>query len=255
MRAEDVDKQVLAQLPPQRMKAGVKTHNAVYKKIKAYTNLGALLKFVGIEHPCPAKAKFNTFFEVSLGCRIADFILLVSCGQKKMCYVVELKTCMGAEVNMLSDVRQSQRSVGLGQLSDSVRYIQQRAPPGRQTWEILPFLVFKSQQTLKSVHIESLPVPANLLQTSRDKFISFLSQREDVFIKKKLLQVEVGKQVLSESNLLEPTPTKRTSARLQLLNRNKKKCFQRQAQVCSKYHLRSKTAAAAKRAGRAGRRK
>nr|QOW02502.1 Ul24 [Tadarida gammaherpesvirus] len=74
-------KETLSKLPSQRKIAGNRAHFAAYKKMKRYTSLTPLLKFVGIDHPCPGKSKVQLFFEVTLGPRIADCVL-----QSVLCY-------------------------------------------------------------------------------------------------------------------------------------------------------------------------
>nr|pir hypothetical protein EBXRF1 - saimiriine herpesvirus 1 (strain 11[Onc]) [Saimiriine alphaherpesvirus 1]BAA00431.1 unnamed protein product [Saimiriine gammaherpesvirus 2] len=225
------DKEVLAHLPNKRKIAGNKAHLETYKKLAKYTVSASIFKFLSISHPCPLRAKTRLFFEVSLGNRIADCVMLTSCGETRICYVIELKTCMTSNLDLISDIRKSQRSQGLCQLADTVNFIHNYAPLGRQAWTVLPILIFKSQKTLKTLHIETPKFPVNLTHTSEEKLSCFLWSRADVEIRKKIHLAPKPKRIFKWDSLLDSTSTEHSAYRQKLIERNKKKCFTLQNQT------------------------
>ncbi|AAC95544.1 fusion protein [Ateline gammaherpesvirus 3] len=222
---QKTNKDALAQLPKTRKIAGNKAHIATYQKLIKYSAPTPLFKFLGISHPCAVQTKNQLFFEVRLGNRIADCIMLTSCGETRICYVIELKTCMTSSLDLSSDIRQTQRSQGLCQLADTVSFIQNYAPPGRQAWTVLPILIFKSQATLKTLHVEIPKFPANLTHTSEEKLSCFFFSRSDVEIRKKLHFCSKTKTNTQWDSVLDPTSTKQSVYRQRIIDRNKKKCF------------------------------
>lgn len=181
---------------------------SIYKKMLKYTTQGALFKFLCLVEKFNPGTKTQLFFEVSLGNRIADSVLLASYGETKYCFILEFKTCNSKAPDMMTEVRRSQRLQGLQQLSDSVKYIQACAPPGPHPWQICPYLIFKSQKNLKTIHSEKLPIVTNVLHTNDDKLVSFLIYREDVKIKKRLSSLPQNKKLAQNHKFLGTTPRK-----------------------------------------------
>lgn len=175
-------KQLFNKIPSKRKKAGIKAHINVYKKIQSYSNFSHLVNFLNMPHPCPKGVNFKVFFEVTLGQRIADCVILATSGETKNCYIVELKTCMSNTTSMSSPVRQVQRLQGTAQLSDSIKYIGSNAPNGTREYSLIPLLLFKTQKTFKTIFSECPQFHINKIFTSDKKLITFLSQRQDVSV-------------------------------------------------------------------------
>lgn len=175
-------KKIFNSIPNRRKKAGIKAHINVYKKIKAYSNFTHLSKFLGLPHPGPQNVEFKIFFEVSLGNRIADCVIVAMSGETRICYIVELKTCMSNTASFESPIRQVQRLQGLAQLTDTVNFLKNNSPSGSGKYSLIPVLVFKTQNTFKTVAHEVPTLKANIFFATDSKLISFLSQRQDVSI-------------------------------------------------------------------------
>lgn len=195
---------------------------SIYRKMLKYTTQGALFKFLSLVEKFNPGTNIQLFFEVSLGNRIADSVLLASYGETKYCFILEFKTCNSKTPDMLTDVRQSQRLQGLQQLSDSVKYIQTCAPPGPQAWQICPYLIFKSQKNLQTIHSEKLPTVTNILHSYYDKLASFLKYREDVKTKERLHSLPKGQKLAQNHKLLGTTPREQDFFR-QIPNKGSKK--------------------------------
>ncbi|ATA58249.1 UL24 [Eptesicus fuscus gammaherpesvirus] len=172
-------RETLSKLPNTRKAAGNKAHLASYKKMCGYSRPASLLKFLGVSHPCPTRVTVNLFFEVTLGPRIADCVMLVASGETRACYVIEFKTCITQHADMRNEVRRSQRLQGLCQLADAVQYLSRAAPVSRQVVAVLPYLVFKCQKTLKTLHVETPAFAVNQIHTNWEKLHSFLFSRQD----------------------------------------------------------------------------
>ncbi|AJG42946.1 hypothetical protein KM481_gp16 [Harp seal herpesvirus] len=228
--SERASKEILSRLPAKRKNAGKKSHLKVYKKLLRFKNTHKLLKFLDINHPCPSKGSFKLFIEVALGNRISDCVLLLTWGENRICYIVELKTCMSHQVDMLQDIRRAQKSQGLYQLCDAVRFVQNSAPAGRQKWTIVPHLVFKTQDALKTIHSETPTFMTNLIHSCGHKLSQFLASREDFELKRRLscLNVTKSKSVAPKHCLLGSQPHQYSHHKQRLIARNKKKCFQSQ---------------------------
>ncbi|ALE14731.1 ORF20 [Felid gammaherpesvirus 1] len=224
---EQISKDILSVLPASRKAAGKKAHLKIYKKLLGYRNTNSLLKFLSITHPCPNKCTFKLFIEVSLGNRISDCVLLLTCGESRICYVIELKTCISKQTNMSRDIRQAQKSQGLHQLLDAVRFVQNSLPLGRQKWNLIPHLLFKCQNSLKTIYQESPAFMTNLAFSNHQKLSQFFTQREDLGLKKRLSShLHVLKHKTTQSLCDKNPGTKQSITHKQrLIDRNKKVCF------------------------------
>ncbi|AAC58067.1 ORF20 [Alcelaphine gammaherpesvirus 1] len=177
----------LNSLPAKRKKAGLQAHRKVYKQLLQYHSFTKINKFLELKHPDPKKVKYRLFFEVSLGPRIVDVIVLTSYETERVCYVVELKTCLGSEFNFTS-VRAAQRTQGLCQLYDSTKYLSNNAPLGGERWEVRAHLLFKSQSAMKTLYVEHPGFQFNQLQCTTGALSVFLKSREDVACRQLLYQ-------------------------------------------------------------------
>lgn len=167
---------------------------AAYKKMVKYKSAGALLTFLGIKDVAHSKTTFKIFFEVTLGNRIADSVLLTQYGDTRNIYIIEFKTCSSDRVDVYSEIRRSQRLQGLQQLADSIKYIGTNIPSGRTPWLIHPYLIFKSQKTLKTIHCERPNFTINLIHTNTDRLLTYFSALEDVNFKRTKLTVTKPQQ-------------------------------------------------------------
>lgn len=175
-------RKLFEQIPNKRKRAGKRAHILFYRKLKSYNNFSYVAKFLNIEHPCPKGIQFKMFFEVSLGHRIADCIIVTLSGETINCYIIELKTCMSNSDTMTLPIRQIQRLQGTSQLSDSVKYLQTFSPNGTTECAIIPLLLFKTQKSLKTIFSEIISFSINRTYTSHKKLINFLSTRQDVSV-------------------------------------------------------------------------
>ncbi|AAX58056.1 ORF20 [Ovine gammaherpesvirus 2] len=198
----------LSSLPAKRKVAGLNAHRKVYKQLMLYTSFGKVNKFLGLQHICPKKVKYKLFFEVSLGPRIADIIVLASQGEQRMCYIIELKTCLGAHF-VPNPIKLAQRSQGLCQLHDSTKYLCNNAPRGEERWVVQAHLLFKSQVSLKTLHSEHPTFPFALIQSKEEALSAFLRLREDAEFKQVLRQGCPPAEVAKGMRLLGPKPQER----------------------------------------------
>lgn len=224
------DTSALSRLPPKRKLAGQKAHLEMYRKLAKYSSVGHLLKFLAIDHPCPTRCQLKIFFEVCLGNRIADCVILLSCGETRLCYIIELKTCMSDSPSMYNETRLCQRSQGLCQLSDALRFISFNAPAGRQKWHLVPHLIFKSQRGLKTIYTETPQFPTNIIHSSPDKLASFFFSRADREVSEKVHAPDAGGQekMAAKRRFLVPKSKALRARRQRLIERNKKACFKSQ---------------------------
>ncbi|AIU39545.1 nuclear protein UL24 [Equid gammaherpesvirus 5] len=226
-----VDTSALSKLPPKRKIAGQKAHLEMYKKLSKYASVGSLLKFLAIDHPCPTRCDVKIFFEVCLGHRIADCVILLSCGETRMCYIIELKTCMSDSTSMFNETRLCQRSQGLCQLSDALKFISYNAPSGRQKWHLVPHLIFKTQRGLKTLYTETPQFTTNIIHSSTDKLASFFFARGDRETLERVRRRDAPseKKMAAKPRLLVTEPKTVLSRRQRLIERNKKARFKAQA--------------------------
>ncbi|AMA67378.1 nuclear protein UL24 family [Vespertilionid gammaherpesvirus 1] len=238
----------LSSLPAKRKQAGHKAHLGVYKKMCKFSSVAYLLKFLSIGHPWPGKTKAKLFFEVSLGNRISDCVVLLTCGENRICYIIELKTCMSGNTNMFNEIRVCQRDQGLHQLSDAFKFICSNAPTGRQKWNLVPLLIFKSQGSLKTLYSETPYYTTNIIHTHFKKLSSFLYSRQDKKVLK-TIHCDVQKKVAPKRGILGTKSTKQTSYKQKLINRNKKKCFQLQEMCSGTEKYKNKSMSTESRAG------
>lgn len=225
---QNQNKKILSKLPAKRKLAGKRAHVAAYKKMLKYSTIQPLLNFLSINHPCPSKAKVQLFFEVALGNRVSDSVMLVTCGETRLCYIIEFKTCISQATNMFNEVRQSQRSQGLCQLLDAVKFIEKSAPRGKQVWRLLPCLVFKSQGTLRTIHSETPPFSVNQIHSSGEKLVSFFYSREDVKTREQLHKMSKVPKVAKKYSILGTTSSKCSLYKQRSHGRNKEKRLQLQ---------------------------
>lgn len=199
----------------------------MYKKLTKYASSSSLLKFLDIKHPCPGKSSVKIFFEVSLGNRISDCVILLTCGENRMCYIVELKTCMYESKGMFNETRLCQRKQGLSQLSDAIRFVSHNAPSGRQKWLLIPYLIFKSQNGLKTIYNETPQLTNNLIHSHTEKLANFFFSREDKEVSQKVHRPNVTQQkkMVPQRSFLVPKSQKLLVHRQRIFNRNKKACF------------------------------
>ncbi len=72
--------------------------------------------------PGPTFTDFRLFFEVTLGRRIADCVV-VALQPSPRCYIVEFKTAMSNTANPQSVTRKAQRLEGTAQLCDCANFL------------------------------------------------------------------------------------------------------------------------------------
>ncbi|AAO12324.1 hypothetical protein KM546_gp17 [Porcine lymphotropic herpesvirus 3] len=176
----------LSELPDKRKRAGVLAHKRVYKKMLQYVTFTHLSNFLSIAHPCGKDVNFKIFFEVTLGSRIADCIVLAVSKQGRVCYVIELKTSLGSKF-ILNDVKAAQISQGLSQLLDSTTYLYNHAPKDTEAWTIVPHLLFKCQKTLQTIYSETPKLKKIHINTRGDKLSAFLYAREDAGLRRSII--------------------------------------------------------------------
>ncbi|ACY00418.1 ORF20 [Human gammaherpesvirus 8] len=215
-------KKSLSRLPAARKRAGNRAHLATYRRLLKYSTLPDLWRFLSSRPQNPPLGHHRLFFEVTLGHRIADCVILVSGGHQPVCYVVELKTCLSHQLIPTNTVRTSQRAQGLCQLSDSIHYIAHSAPPGTEAWTITPLLIFKNQKTLKTVYSESPGAFPTPVHTTEGKLCAFLTARENADIRKVLSKVPKKPKMDRGGKILGPTPGKRAVYSQAHHGRNKK---------------------------------
>ncbi|AAO12362.1 unknown [Porcine lymphotropic herpesvirus 2] len=196
----------LSELPDKRKKAGVLAHKRFYKKMLQYGTFTHLSNFLNITHPCTNDVNFRIFFEVTLGSRIADCIVLAVSKQSKICYVIELKTSLGSKF-ILNQVKAAQVSQGLAQLSDSTRYLCNHIPRDIQPWTIIPHLLFKCQKTLATIYSETPKIKTLQVNTRGDKLSAFLHVREDASIRKSIT-LNKNKEKMAKGKFLVVTQSK-----------------------------------------------
>ncbi|AAD21346.1 unknown [Macaca mulatta rhadinovirus 17577] len=214
----------LEALPASRKRAGTRAHLAVYRRLIKHRSLDDILKFLSIRPTLRAtkNVKFRIFFEVSLGRRIADCVLTVNSEHQKTCYVIELKTCLSAAVFPGNAIKISQRWQGLHQLTDSVAYIGRAAPRGHENWSVRPWLLFKNQKTLKTIHTESSAFPPTFINTTSAALNGFFSQWEDAHVRKMLYEIPTKTSAANYRNFLGP-PSKQRSVYSQTISDRRKK--------------------------------
>ncbi|QDQ69228.1 nuclear UL24 [Colobine gammaherpesvirus 1] len=199
-------KKHLKRLPAARKYAGVRAHLKTYRQIVTYSTLSEILSFLCIRPESPSIGTHKLFFEVRLGLRIADCIITIQGGACPLCYIIELKTCLGNSIPLTDTVRKSQRVEGLSQLTDSVRYLTQAVPPGREVWAVVPVLIFKNQKTLKTVHCETpLRSPATI-QTTTARLDTFLARRQDERVREMLSKVSQATHMVRSRAVLDTAP-------------------------------------------------
>ncbi|ARW78083.1 nuclear protein UL24 [Common bottlenose dolphin gammaherpesvirus 1 strain Sarasota] len=199
---------VLGTLPARCKAAGKKAHLKVYRKLLGFKTLRGLSLFLDLGQPVESSAKHRIFFEVRLGRRIADCVLIVKTEDRGVCYIIELKTCMTQNVNIFSPIRQAQRLQGLAQLSDSVKFLRDALPSGPESWFIIPVLLFKSQGSFKTLHSETYQSSSQGARTSWERLTNFLFVREDDAVTGALRQNR-RPRVVPDRNLLGPQVVKR----------------------------------------------
>ncbi|AIA62057.1 orf20 [Alcelaphine gammaherpesvirus 2] len=198
----------LSSLPAKRKDAGLRAHRKVYHQLLQYHSFTKINTFLDLKHPTPQKVKYRLFFEVTLGPRIVDFLVLTSHGTERVCYVVELKTCLGSQFNFTS-VRAAQRTQGLCQLHDSTKYLCSNAPLGDERWEVRAHLLFKSQSAMKTLYVEQPSFQFNELQSTTGALSVFLKFREDVDCRQLLYQGLQSAAMAKKMRLLGTQSTKR----------------------------------------------
>ncbi|AGY30703.1 ORF20 [Retroperitoneal fibromatosis-associated herpesvirus] len=214
-------KKLLRGLPAARKQAGARAHLATYRRILKYSTLPQILHFLSLETESPPPGPHKIFFEVTLGQRIADCIITVPGSQRPVCYIIELKTCMSNSIMFNDTVRASQRTQGLCQLADSVRYLSQAVPPGDETWSVVPVLIFKNQKTLKTMQLETPPTGSLAVRTAANKLTAFLHRREDARVRKMLSALSQTTPVVRGRSILDTPPRKR-AVRIQTGSRRSK---------------------------------
>nr|QRE02503.1 Nuclear protein [Otarine gammaherpesvirus 4] len=167
-------------VPATRRAAGKRAHLKVYHKLAKMRTFDEINTFLCLKHPSPHDVQnHQLFFEVNLGFRIADSVVLAPHPTTPICYIVEVKTCLTDDTDMFSDLRQAQRLQGLCQLADAARVIQQEVPRGALLWHIIPILIFKSQRALKTIHSETANIGQVTVASTATRLACFMHSRED----------------------------------------------------------------------------
>ncbi|AIU39381.1 nuclear protein UL24 [Testudinid alphaherpesvirus 3] len=150
-----------------RFNAGIRCHNrffqvlanAVYGLRNGFRGNGCkqlnqlLSGLIETHHPTRDIYGTLPLFEVTLGGRRADFILLTeSREEKKICILGELKTCKHVG-NMTTPSKANQRLEGLAQLRDGTRYIRSIITHGTDRIVLCPTLLFAAQKDLRIVSV------------------------------------------------------------------------------------------------------
>lgn len=96
--------------------------------LKSWEQLASFLSLP----PGPTFTDFRLFFEVTLGRRIADCVV-VALQPYPRCYIVEFKTAMSNTANPQSVTRKAQRLEGTAQLCDCANFLRTSCPRAGQS--------------------------------------------------------------------------------------------------------------------------
>ncbi|AEV80772.1 nuclear protein UL24 [Aotine betaherpesvirus 1] len=145
----------LSDLPRYRAIAGKRKHFAVYRQIvKTLNNFQRFnLALGGVFPPGLAQCRRSVFFEVTVGRRIPDCLVLFSSEglvRKIVCYVFELKTTQSSadadSVRKHSSTHYLQYVQGLRQLKDTVDDLRGFSSGAEgDVWDLIPVIVFYPQ--------------------------------------------------------------------------------------------------------------
>nr|AWG92382.1 BXRF1 [human gammaherpesvirus 4] len=173
-------------LPPARKAAGKRAHLRCYSKLLSLNSWEQLASFLSLP-PGPTFTDFRLFFEVTLGRRIADCVV-VALQPYPRCYIVEFKTAMSNTANPQSVTRKAQRLEGTAQLCDCANFLRTSCPPvlGSQGLEVLAVLVFKNQRSLRTLQVEFPALGQKTLPTSTTGLLNLLSRWQDGALRARL---------------------------------------------------------------------
>ncbi|APZ76278.1 nuclear protein [Murid herpesvirus 3] len=150
-----MSEQILNQLPIYRKYVGKCKHLKLYKNLIKYKDdFRQLNKFCGNILPeFLSQYEINIYFEVRLGHRIPDIILVFSKeGMDTYCYITEIKTTF-SKVNKqtvkTNRVQNIQYLQGLKQLQQSAYYLKQFNIANGERWLVFPVILFFKQDNLK----------------------------------------------------------------------------------------------------------
>ncbi|ADW24361.1 hypothetical protein RHVP.20 [Cricetid gammaherpesvirus 2] len=205
-------KQTLAQLPPKRKAVGKRAHLRCYIQLLREPTLHALLDQLKISHTDGCHQLFKLYFEVRLGHRVADAIILTGNDSLCHCYILEFKTCASPKFDINCQIRAAQHAEGCSQLRDMLSHLRWHVPAGPESCSISCHLVFKSQRGLKTLYSKSLFGASASIPASRSALHVLLSSLEDRAFKNTLLR-HVARAKHDRCNLLGPKSQKHTAPR------------------------------------------
>nr|ARM64488.1 U49 [Human betaherpesvirus 6] len=149
----------LTGLPDIRKKIGQFHHLRIYKQILSLQgNFARLNYFLGDVFPANLRsASVSVFFEVRLGSRIPDCIVLLKSVDAKdefafHCYFFEFKTTLGKSTMQSvhhNCIHQAQYLQGLRQLHQSISFLDQYLIADEVLWNVVPVICFFRQWGLK----------------------------------------------------------------------------------------------------------
>ncbi|ALF03264.1 BXRF1 [macacine gammaherpesvirus 10] len=174
-------------LPAARKAAGKRAHLRCYSKLLSLQRWEQVASFLSLP-PGPAVTDYRLFFEVTLGRRIADCVV-VALQPFTHCYIVEFKTAMSNAANAQSVTRKAQRLEGTAQLCDCANFLRTSCPPsspGSQGLEVSAALVFKNQRSLRTLQVEFPALSQKTLPTSTSGLLSLLSRWQDGALRARL---------------------------------------------------------------------
>ncbi|AAB66432.1 hypothetical protein [Murine herpesvirus strain 4556] len=174
-------KQLLNKLPKRRARAGKLAHVRCYRAMQGASNILQLLESLKIAHQITHPVGSRLFFEVTLGRRVVDAIIVVFSESSPHihCFLIELKTCKINFFNQHSTTREAQKVEGSNQLRDSAKALAVLAPVGTDPCRVTAHLIFKSQRGLNTLKSYTLNWMTHTVNTQKVALLNFLGLRAD----------------------------------------------------------------------------
>lgn len=145
--------QVFSNLPEKRKSIGKYNHLQIYKNLNIYkNNLHKLNSFLGNVFPSNIEQyKIKIYFEVKLGHRIPDCIIILISHNASLCYFLEFKTTyVESNTKTLCEnkIHQAQYLQGLKQLNESISFLSQFQNFQGTKFLVYPAIYFFKQNSL-----------------------------------------------------------------------------------------------------------
>nr|ABO48400.1 nuclear protein UL24 [Wood mouse herpesvirus] len=220
-------KQLLNKLPKRRARAGKLAHVRCYRAMQGASNILQLLESLKIAHQITHPVGSRLFFEVTLGRRVVDAIVVVFSESSPHihCFLIELKTCKINFFNHNSTTREAQRVEGSSQLRDSARALTLLAPVGTDPCRVTAHLIFKSQRGLHTLKSYTLTWMTHTINTKKVALLNFLGLNADNELRACLTKGLPPARSLGRRShvcLLDPKPPKHLKNRRRGASRNQK---------------------------------